>query len=155
MITIEIVATGWAARPEKLMTAVEPASAAFMKRQGQAFLAYANQLTPVGQDWSQGGGTNLPGHPGLLARSNQLRVLDAYNAEVVNVQPYAIFVATGTQPHTPPASSGLPWPVRRAIGIHGTKAQPWYDEAFSRGLQDVAGNLDTMAEDIVREVDSA
>jgi hypothetical protein len=152
MITVQVQRTGWVASPEKITPAIEKASAQFMQRQGKAFLQYANELTPVGQDWSQSGGFNLPSHPGLLAKSNQLRVLNAWSAEVVNTQSYAIFVAQGTSPHMPPASSGLPWPVRRAIGIHGTKAQPWYSQAFERGMQDIGGNLDQMANDIVREV---
>lgn len=128
------------------------ASGRFMRRQGQVFLRHANELTPVGQDWSQQGGFNLPGHPGLLARSNQLRIINQYSAEIVNIQPYAIFVEKGTRPHFPPASSGLPWPVRRAISIHGTRAQPWYSEAFSRGMAEVQGNLDTMGQEILKEM---
>jgi hypothetical protein len=138
--------------PIRIQGAVKGASGRFMQRQGAVFLRWANQLTPVGQDWSQAGGFNRPGHPGLLARSNQLRIINQYAAEIVNVQPYAIFVQRGTRPHTPPASSGLPWPVRRAIGLHGTRAQPWYDEAFQRGMAEVQGNLDAMANEVLREI---
>ena len=131
-------------------TAIAGAAGRFMRAQGAVFLKHANALTPVGQDWSNRGGFTLPGHPGLLARSNQLRIINQYAAEIVNTQHYAIYVARGTRPHTPPASSGLPWPVRRAIGIHGTRAQPWYDEAFQRGMQEVQGGLDRMAVDALR-----
>jgi hypothetical protein len=49
----------------------------------------------------------------------------------------------------PPASSGLPWPVRRAIAEHGTPANPWMDRAFELGLQDVGENLDRMASEVL------
>lgn len=154
MIDFKIVASGMSRfrNPQRIQGAITGASGRFIRKQGAVFLKHANALTPVGNDWSQDGGFNLPGHPGLLARSNQLRIINQYAAEVVNIQPYATFVATGTAPHMPPASSGLPWPVRRAISIHGTRAQPWYDEAFQRGLQEVQGNLDAMADEVVKEM---
>lgn len=154
MIDLKIKAQGQERfrQPRRIQGAVQGAAGRFVRRQGQVFLKHANDLTPVGQDWSNSGGFNLPGHPGLLARSNQLRIINQYSAEVVNTQPYAVFVAMGTRPHMPPASSGLPWPVRKAISTHGTRAQPWYDEAFQRGMQEVQDNLDQMADEIVREI---
>jgi hypothetical protein len=130
--------------------AITQASWAFVRRQGAVYLKYAIQESPVGQDWSQGGGFNLEGHPGLLQRSHILRVLNPFNAEVVNTAYYARFVAEGTRPHMPPASSGLPWPVRRAIAEHGTRPQPWFERAFQMGETEIAANLEQMGEEIVR-----
>lgn len=154
MIDMQIRAQGMERfrQPQRIQGVVAGASGRFMRRQGQVFLKHVNALTPVGQDWSNRGGFNLPGHPGLLARSNQLRIINQYAAEIVNTQHYAVFVERGTRPHMPPASSGLPWPVRRAISIHGTKAQPWYSEAFERGVAEVQENLDAMAEEVLREI---
>lgn len=132
--------------------AITKASWAFMRRQAEVYRKHAEALAPVGNDWSQDGGFNQQGHPGLLARSHVARVTNPFNAEVVNVAPYAPFVAGGTRPHMPPASSGLPWPVRRAIAEHGTKPQPWFDKAFAAGEAEVQANLDIMAEDILREM---
>lgn len=138
--------------PQRIQGAITGASGRFMRKQGAVFLKHANALTPVGQDWSKLGGFNRPGHPGLLAKSNVLRIINQYSAEVVNTQYYAKFVAEGTRPHMPPASSGLPWPVRRAISVHGTRAQPWYQEAFALGMQEVQGNLDQMAQEVLQEM---
>jgi hypothetical protein len=133
--------------------AITKASWAFMRRQGAVYLKYAIQEAPVGQDRSgDRGGFNLPGHPGLLKNSHVLRVVNPFNAEVVNTAYYATFVSSGTRPHFPPASSGLPWPVRRAIGEHGTKANPWMDRAFGLGEQEVQANLDIMGDEIMREM---
>lgn len=131
--------------------AITQASWAFMRKQGAVYLQYAIEEAPVGQDWSQSrGGFNLPGHPGLLKQSHVLRVLNPFNAEVVNTQHYATFVATGTRPHMPPASSGLPWPVRRHIAEHGTKPNPWFDRAFERGEAHIQANLEQMGAEIVQ-----
>lgn len=129
--------------------AITKASWVFMRRQGAVYLKYAIEESPRGNDWSGSGGFNLPGHPGMLANSHRLRVLNPFNAEVVNTAYYATFVAEGTRAHMPPASSGLPFPVRRAIGLHGTKAQPWFERAFARGEQEIQGNLDAMAEEVM------
>lgn len=128
---------------------ITKASWTFMRKQGAVYLAAAIEASPVGEDWSSKGGFNLPEHPGLLQKSHVLRVLNPFNAEVVNTAFYARFVAEGTRPHMPPASSGLPWPVRRAIGEHGTKAQPWFDKAFAAGEASVQANLDAMGQEIL------
>jgi len=130
--------------------AITQASWAFMRRQGAVYLRYAIEESPVGIDWSRSGGFNQQGHPGLLQRSHILRVLNPFNAEVVNTAFYARFVAEGTRPHMPPASSGLPWPVRRSIAEHGTRPQPWFERAFQRGEADIAANLDRMGAEIVQ-----
>jgi hypothetical protein len=130
--------------------AITKASWAFMRRQGATYLKYAIEEAPVGADWSNSGGFNLPDHPGLLQRSHVLRVLNPFNAEVVNTAYYARFVAEGTKPHMPPASSGLPWPVRRAIAEHGTRPNPWFDRAFQRGEADIAANLEQLGQEILQ-----
>lgn len=138
--------------------AITKASWAFMRRQGAVYVRYAIQEAPVGKDWSNSGGFNQQGHPGLLKNSHVLRVLNPFNAEIVNVaetpsgDPYPIFVAKGTRPHMPPASSGLPWPVRRKIAEDGTEANPWMDRAFALGNQDVKTNLDQMGAEIIGEL---
>lgn len=138
--------------------AITKASWAFMRRQGAVYLRYAILESPVGQDWSSRGGFNIQGHPGLLRQSHVLRAWNPFSAEIVNTaetpggDPYPIFVHEGTRPHFPPASSGLPWPVRRHIGEHGTKANPWFDRAFERGNAEVKANLDQMGAEIVREL---
>lgn len=136
-------------QPQRVQGAIAGASGRFMRAQGNAFLKYAIQESPVGADWSSLGGFNQPGHPGLLRRSHVLRIINQYAAEVVNTADYAGFVARGTRPHMPPASSGLPWPVRREIAEHGTRAQPWFERAFELGMADVQANLDRMAEEIL------
>jgi hypothetical protein len=129
------------------------ASWAFMRKQGAIYLKHAIEEAPVGRDWSgEVGGFNRQGHPGLLQRSHILRVRNPFRAEVVNTAFYARYVAEGTRPHRmPPPSSGLPWPVRRAIGLHGTRANPWFDRAFAMGEAEIQDNLDTMGDEIMQE----
>jgi hypothetical protein len=134
------------ANPAGTITA---ASWAFMRRQGAVYLRYAIQEAPVGQSRSAPNGFNLPGHPGFLQKSHVLRVLNPFNAEVTNTAYYAQFVAGGTEPHFPPASSGLPFPVRRSIGLHGTKANPWFDRAFQMGSQEIEANMEQLAQDVI------
>jgi hypothetical protein len=154
VITLTVTLDGLAQirKWKNLKPAIARASQAFMRAQGKTFLQYAVEEAPVGREWASAGGFHRPGHPGLLQRSHLLRVVDPFNAEVVNTAFYALFVAGGTQPHTPPASSGLPWPVRRAIGRHGTRANPWMDRAFQRGLQDVPTNLDALGMRVMQEL---
>lgn len=130
--------------------AITAASWSFMRAQGAVYLKYAIQYAPVGQDWSKLGGFNLTGHPGLLKQSHILRVIDPFHAEVINTQPYSTYVYTGTRPHMPPASSGLPYVVRRGIALHGTKANPWFDRAFQDGESEIAANLEKMGAEIIQ-----
>lgn len=131
--------------------AITKASWSFARRQGAAFLAYAIEEAPVGRAWEGAGGFTLPGHPGMLQRSHVLRVTDPFHAEVVNTAHYARFVEEGTRAHMPPASSGLPWPVRRAIAQHGTQPNPWFARAFARGMQDAPENMERLGAEVLRE----
>jgi hypothetical protein len=123
---------------------ISAASSAFMRAQGAVYLSYAIQEAPVGRT-------------GLLKASHVLRVINPFRAEVVNTAtrdgfPYPIAVQEGTRPHFPPESSGLPYPVRRSIGLHGTKPNPWMSRAYDRGQADIATNLEKMAADIAKEI---
>lgn len=136
--------------------AITRASWVFMRKQGAKYLEAAIEEAPVGWDW---GGTgergvfNRQGHPGMLAQSHVLRVLEPFHAEVVNTAHYARFVAEGRRPgRMPPPSSGLPFPVRRAIGAHGTKANPWFQRAFEKGEASIQANLDEMGASVIREM---
>ena len=136
--------------------AITKASWVFMRAQGAVYLKHAIEEAPVGWDWGgsqERGVFNRAGHPGMLQRSHVLRVLEPFHAEVVNTAHYARFVAEGRRPgKMPPASSGLPFPIRRAIGAHGTQANPWFQRAFERGEAEIQANLDAMGEAILREM---
>lgn len=113
---------------------ITPFAARFTRGQAEAVRAAAERLAPK--------------KSGYLAAHHDIRMLSPYSAEVYNSTPYAPFVHEGTRPHFPPASSGLPYPVRRAISLHGTKAHPWFPQAVEQASQTVSGRIETLAEGI-------
>lgn len=123
---------------------ITKASWAMMRRQGAIYLRYIEAEAPIGRT-------------GTLQRSHVLRVLNPFRAEIVNTAtrdgfPYPTAVATGTRPHWPPASSGLPFPVRRHIAQHGTKPNDWFGRGAARGETEIRPNLEKLAADIAREI---
>jgi hypothetical protein len=118
---------------------IAAATAAFVRRQGEVYLRFMQTEAPVGAT-------------GLLSRSHILRVINQYRAEVANTASYAQFVHEGTAPHMPPASSGLPYPVRLFIARHGTRPNPWMARAAEMGDREIQQNMDHLMADIAKEI---
>lgn len=118
---------------------VARATSEFLRRQGGVYLRLMEQEAPVGAT-------------GQLSRSHVLRLLNQYRAEITNTQRYAAAVQEGSRPHMPPESSGLPYPVRMHIAQHGTRPNPWMTRAAQMGSQEIQGNADRLAADIVKEL---
>jgi hypothetical protein len=116
---------------------IAQASRHFLETQGQDYLQHAQAEAPVGQTQQ-------------LRDTQVLDIISDYEAAVIATQPYAIFVFMGTRPHWPPASSGLSFPARRSISIHGTRANPWMDRAFEAGNSDLDANIEALADAIVQ-----
>jgi hypothetical protein len=118
---------------------VAKATGVFLRREGDTYLNFMQTEAPVG-------------HTGLLSRSHVLRIINQFRAEITNTAHYAGFVHEGTAPHMPPASSGLPYPVRLRIAQHGTRPNPWMARAAAMGSQEIQGSLDQLAAEIAREI---
>lgn len=120
------------------------ASWAFMRKQGAIMLRHAKSEAPVGATHQ-------------LRDQHVLRVTDPFHAEVTttatrNGFPYPVAVATGSRPHWPPPDSGLPFPVRRHIAMHGTKPNPWMARAYDASQSEISAGVAELAAQIAREV---
>lgn len=118
---------------------VAGATSRFLRRQGEVYLRYMQQEAPIGQT-------------GLLARSHILRLINQYRAEIANTASYAAPVFYGSDPHMPPESSGLPYPVRLSIARHGTRPNPWMARGAMMGSREIGQNAEQMLSEIAREI---
>lgn len=103
------------------------------------------------------GRSNAPVDTGRLRNSIAVEAPSNRSRKIGPGVDYGEYVETGTRPHWPPKGALAGWakrhglaeyPVRRAIGLRGTKAQPYMQPAADAGLTFIRGDVATLAAEL-------